>query len=284
MARFVGYLVPIPSEHGRALRPRRALALGAIIALSTATIAPGWAAAAEPDSEGEGTAPPGLENPHFEPGGEEAPLEVLPGGAESGSGAEEIEGPPIETEPAQESELSEPAAEAVPPVAAEGAPPAPAAPEYAPAAPEYIAPAPSSAPVENDPIVAPSAAGPPPRSEPAPAQPEPQAAVPEAVAEAPPAVVPSGEGEAPPHEAPPPAQAPAAVAGSGGVSPPLRGRSSYTVRPGNCLWSIAEALLPSGAPNAEIAAKVAWLWGRNADRIGSGDPNVILVGTVLELA
>lgn len=269
MAQFIGYLLS-----------KRTLAVVGIIALLTATAAPSWAAAAEPDTEGEGAAPPGLENPHFEPGGEEAALESLPGIAESGASGEEVEGPPIETEPAQEPEVTEPAPspeEPAPPVAAQPEPlappteaPPPATPEYTPAAPEYVAPSAPSTPVENDPIVAPpSGSEPPPRVAP---QPGPEAIAPEAIADAPPAVVPSSEPEAPAQEAPPAAPAPAVVDGS-----------SYTVRPGDCLWSIAEALLPSGAGNEEIAAEVARLWRTNADRIGTGDPNVILAGTVLKL-
>src|SRR5690242_2377676 len=149
MPRFIGYLVPIPGERGRALRPRRALAIGAIIALLTATVAPSWAAAAEPDSEGEGSAPPGLEDPHFEPGGEETALESLPGAPEADETEEAGEAPPIETEPVQESELTEPPPapeESAPPVAPEPEPlpppstESPAPPEYTPAAPDYVTP------------------------------------------------------------------------------------------------------------------------------------------------
>lgn len=295
MAQFIGYLIRnhLGKRSQVVLRPKRSLAVAATVALLVATVAPTWAAAAEPDTEGEGTASPGLENPHFEPGGEETALESLPGAPEADETDEVGEAPPIETEPAQEPELTEPAPsaeEAAQPVAPEPEPlppstepPPPATPEYTPAAPEYVAPSPPSTPVENDPIVAPpSASEPPPRAEASP-QPGPEATAPEAVSEAPPAVLPSSEPEAPAQEAPPPARAPAAVAGSGGVSPPLRGRSAYTVRPGDCLWSIAEALLPGTAGNDEMAAEVARLWRHNAERIGTGDPNVILAGTQLAL-
>jgi hypothetical protein len=53
---------------------------------------------------------------------------------------------------------------------------------------------------------------------------------------------------------------------------------------GECLWSIAEALLPAGAGNAEIAAEVQRLWSLNAARIGTGDPNVLYPGTALRLS
>lgn len=294
MTRIIGYLVPVTFEPGQGLRPKRALAVVAITTLLVATVAPCWAAAAEPDSEGEGSAPQGVEDPHFEPGGEETALESLPGAPETDETEEAGEAPPIEPEPAQESELTEP-----PPSPEEAAPPGPepetvpppstespasAPPEYAPAIPEYVPPLPPSAPVENDPLVAPTGASePPPRTEVSPSPPESEATTPEAMSEAPPAAVPSSEPEAPSPEAPPPAPAPAADAGSGGVSSPLRGRSSYTVRPGDCLWSIAEALLPGAAGNDEIAAEVARLWRLNAERIGTDDPNVILTGTRLAL-
>lgn len=296
MVRIIGNLNRVSRRQTGARRPTmRKLAVMAILMLLVGALAPTWALAAEPDSEGEGSAPAGLEDPHFEPGGEEAALEVLPGPAESGGSDVEVEDPPIETEPPQEPELPESAPsaeEVVPPVGSEPEPPpppaeapAPATPEYAPAVPEYVAPSPSStAPVENEPIVAPSGSEPAPKTEAPPPVPQSSAGAPEAVVESPsPSVVPSEEQEAPPAGAPPPAPAPAAGAGSGGVSPPLRGRSSYTVRAGDCLWSIAEAVLPSGAGNDEIAAEVARLWRLNANRIGSGDPNVILIGTELRL-
>lgn len=297
MARIIGYLVPVSHEPGRSLRPKRALAVVTITALLMATVAPCWAAAAESDSEGEGgSASPGLVDPHFDPGVEETALESIPGVVPEADETEEAgEELPIETEPAQESELTEPVPspeEVLPPAAPEPeilppptetpAPPPP--PEYTPAAPEYVAPSPPSVPIENDPIVAPPGASEvPPKAEASPSQPQSEATAPDAVSKAPLAVVPSSEPEAPLEEAPPPTPAPTAVPGSGGLSPPLRGRSAYTVRPGDCLWMIAEALLPGEAGNEEIAAEVARLWHLNRDRIGTGDPNVILTGTQLAL-
>jgi Tfp pilus assembly protein FimV len=63
----------------------------------------------------------------------------------------------------------------------------------------------------------------------------------------------------------------------------LRGHRAYKVVPGDCLWSIAAAVLPAGESNAEIEVEVARLWRINASRIGTGDPNLILVGTDLAL-
>ena len=55
------------------------------------------------------------------------------------------------------------------------------------------------------------------------------------------------------------------------------------MRPGETLWLIARRLLGEGHDPAETGPEVARLWELNADRIGSGDPDVLLPGTVLRL-
>jgi nucleoid-associated protein YgaU len=63
---------------------------------------------------------------------------------------------------------------------------------------------------------------------------------------------------------------------------PVTGRS-YTVKPGDSLWSIARRRL-GGSPSAgQIAREVDRLWRLNAERIGTGNPSLIHVGTVLRL-
>jgi resuscitation-promoting factor RpfA len=84
-------------------------------------------------------------------------------------------------------------------------------------------------------------------------------------------------------ERPAPTQPPAAPVEPQGAPTDLRGRKLHTVRPGESLWSIAAALLPAGASNEQIAAEVQRLWQLNKIRIGTGDPSLILVGTVLRL-
>jgi hypothetical protein len=238
------------------------------------SLAPGIAFAGEADSEQEGAAPPGAlpgleEGPELEPGGEESVLEEIPGSLPPGDEGEEEA--PLETEPAQESEVPLPPAPA-PPAAPEAAPPAepPPSPEYGPS--YEAAPAPSSEPVEGDTLVAPPSsppAVPPVEKAEGPAQSATEAPVP-----APPAE------EAPAPEAPPPATVPNQP---GEVPGGLSGRAVHTVRSGECLWSIAVALLPAGADNAEIAAEVQRLWKLNAGRIGTGDPSLIYAGTELRL-
>jgi nucleoid-associated protein YgaU len=58
---------------------------------------------------------------------------------------------------------------------------------------------------------------------------------------------------------------------------------TYVVRPGDSLWSIATRLLGPGASGAEIADEVNRLWELNKDRIGTGDPDLLRVGTELRL-
>jgi Tfp pilus assembly protein FimV len=55
------------------------------------------------------------------------------------------------------------------------------------------------------------------------------------------------------------------------------------VEPGECLWTIAERQLGGGASDASVAAVVDELWRLNAERIGTGDPNLIHAGQTLKL-
>jgi hypothetical protein len=57
----------------------------------------------------------------------------------------------------------------------------------------------------------------------------------------------------------------------------------HVVRPGESLWSIAGDLLGRHASLARIAREVNRLWELNSDRIGTGDPDLLRVGTKLAL-
>ncbi|MGD9734932.1 MAG: hypothetical protein AB7V58_04890 [Solirubrobacterales bacterium] len=298
MARLTAHLIPkLDPRHGRRGRPARILAAVTVLALLLASLAPGWALAAEAESEGEGqgTTPPGIGNPDLEPGGPETLLPSVPGSA----GGEESEGSetaPVETEPAYEPAVPEAPPEPAPapaapetnptppattPPPAEAPPPpeySPGAPEYSPDGPGYQAQAPPSAVVENEALVAPPDPGATAKEHPSGHQtghqraPEPapqEPALPAPVAPEPPAS-PAVTGVAP-------------ESGGRGPGHTLAGRSSYTVHSGDCLWFIAEGLLPAGASNAQIAGEVARLWQMNAARIGTGDPNLIYAGTSLRL-
>jgi hypothetical protein len=67
------------------------------------------------------------------------------------------------------------------------------------------------------------------------------------------------------------------------ASSPITDRS-YTVQPGDNLWSIARRLVGPGASAGQIAHEVERLWKLNRDRIGTGDASLIYAGTVLRLA
>lgn len=57
----------------------------------------------------------------------------------------------------------------------------------------------------------------------------------------------------------------------------------HTVRPGESLWRIAASVLGPHASDAEIAREVGRLWEVNEQRIGTGRPDLIRVGTQLRI-
>jgi nucleoid-associated protein YgaU len=68
------------------------------------------------------------------------------------------------------------------------------------------------------------------------------------------------------------------------AQPPLpENARSHVVEPGESLWSIARRLLGSDATPARIAREVNRLWELNKDRIGTGDPDLLMVGAKLRL-
>jgi LysM domain len=264
---------------------RGALALGLTVALVFSGVSPAWAVIVEVESEGEGGAPPGA-LPGLEEGSELGGEETVLGETPPAAGEEGEEEAPPEYE-APPSEAPPPAPEAPAPVAPE-IPAEPEAPIAVPpaaepiyesgAGPDYQTEAAAPPVVRGESLVASPSA--PPRSHDggqggrAAAPPSPEAPSP----------------IAPPAEAPPPAAPPVEVPELASVPPAepaepgaLAGRHFHVVRPGESLWSIATALRPPGAANVEIAAEVQRLWRLNAARIGTGDPNLILVGTRLRL-
>jgi hypothetical protein len=278
-----------PVHLRRRLLRSTAAVLGALLIF--ASLAPPLALA-ESDSEGEGTAPPGVlpgldVGAGHEPAGEETILEeVAPDPGESG--LEEplapepgvAESPPVApptteevVEPAATNEVEEVIAPTEEPAVVEPAPARQptAPPPYGVAEtptyePSTSTPVPGAEPVRNEPIVAPPVP-------PVHARSEMPATVPGVPTEPAP-VVPA------PAPSPVTASVPAASLDRPGS---LAGRATHAVAAGECLWSIAVAYLPSGAPNVEIAVEVRRLWDLNSGRIHTGDPNLLPVGVVLRL-
>jgi len=69
----------------------------------------------------------------------------------------------------------------------------------------------------------------------------------------------------------------------GEVPTAAEGDKRHMVQPGESLWKIAADELGSGASTAEVARFVNRLWEINSARIATGDPDLIMPGTVLRL-
>ena len=88
----------------------------------------------------------------------------------------------------------------------------------------------------------------------------------------------------PPASVTPPAvvtRSPAATISAADRAKP--GDRTHTVGAGESLWSIASDVLGSDASPARIAREVNRLWGLNRERIGTGDPDLVMAGTTLRL-
>jgi LysM domain len=69
-----------------------------------------------------------------------------------------------------------------------------------------------------------------------------------------------------------------------GSQPPIpKSARSHVVEAGESLWSIARRLLGPDASPAQVAREVDRLWELNRERIGTGDPDLLMVGVTLRL-
>jgi LysM domain len=257
-----------------------------------------------------------VDAPDFDPGGETPlPFEVAPTPDAGGGSEDSGDGPPVESEPIDDPDAEllaptdpgteTPPAETETPVPPAEVAPVPPAPPVLPAPP---APQPTiieAPPASPDTPAAPSApvARPKAESNPQdeadrarersgarelPAKPAPSAErIPTqspapAIAVPPQSVTPaSPTPTAPPPEPvllvpadPPPQSAP----------PPLpESARAHVVERGESLWSIASRMLGSDASPGRIAAEVNRLWELNEDRIGTGNPDLLMIGTTLRL-
>jgi nucleoid-associated protein YgaU len=67
------------------------------------------------------------------------------------------------------------------------------------------------------------------------------------------------------------------------AQPARRGDRTHVVQRGESLWSIAKDHLGGRASAADVAREAARLWRINGARIGTGDPDLLIVGTRLVL-
>jgi resuscitation-promoting factor RpfA len=285
-----------------ALRTQAALAAG-LLAFS-AGAPPAAALASSQIEEQEGGTDPGVEAPgleaEFDPGadhGFDADISTPPS-AEGGGQEDEGDGPPVETEPLSDPDVDQVDSDAPP---LPEPPPALQDPELAlpPSVPPATPPAtPAPTPAEP-PVAAPPQAPEPPAATTKPStsdgHKEPKPAERRKRQRQGPASEPVSTPDAPPAANPAPVtirDEPAAVSptlDTAAVSQPadaagdsFRG-AGYRVREGDSLWSIAARRLGPEASAGQIARQVNRLWELNADRIGTGNPSLIHVGTMLRL-
>jgi hypothetical protein len=288
----------------------RAQALLAAGVLAMSASAPGAAAvAAEQDQQQDGTAAVGqngatdpADSPDFDPGGEGTGLPetalAVPQNQAPVHPANDDTGPVDQT---ATTDSEDPVVD--PGDGSDGTPTAPAVPAQPPATPTN-APAPRT---PTRPPARPSSdSTPPPSAPPEAATPvqSPPAAVPRAVrrasrssraarrshksqkvaqrggsrVSAAPAVAVTAPGMVPVTAAAPTA---ARVAASEPRAKP--GDRTHTVLRGESLWTIAADLLGGEASTAKVAREVHRLWQLNGDRIATGDPDLLMVGTRLDL-
>jgi LysM repeat protein len=245
-----------------------------------------------------GGEPPGLQ-PDFDPGGDDTfdhETAPLAGGREAGWEEDEGLGVPVETEATTDAEAPLLEGAPTPPTPAAEQAPTPAPPPPTPASPvEPPAPPPGAVALPaTPPTPTPVAEVEAPTPQPEPRETSTQRKPPKRPAKAHeverrPVI---GTGPAPPRQSPGPVvQATAAPPPPTTVPvPPPADRGdtriagpTYTVRPGDSLWSIARRLLGADASAGRIAREVNRLWQLNEDRIATGSPSLIHVGTVLKL-
>jgi hypothetical protein len=281
---------------------RRVTAVVLSAALAVGAVFPpvGLAFVAEGDQEQEGTAesgapaaPDSTADPDFDPGGEDVlPFDV---GVPADDGDE---GAPVEAEP-----VEDPDALAVPRDEPEDGAADPATPPLADAAPAPPPAAPAPVPAPPAVEVAPQPLAPQDATPTEPARGRDRAAshrqrdrakrrsarsrsAPRTIVVTP---APAAEPAATPIAAPA-APEPTTTAAEATTAPRIaRGSRTYTVQAGDCLWTIAAALigdeldgLSEANRNARMQARVDRVYSLNADRIGP-DPSMVSTGTVLRL-
>lgn len=291
---------PLPTAE---LVPKRTQAMLAAGVLAVSALGPAAAAvAAEQDQQQDGTADVGqsapadsADSPDFDPGGDASDL------PDTSSLTPQTQAPADpssdDTGPVDQTPVADTADPVVDPGDTSGQTPV-AEPSPAPTAPEPAAstPAPTEIPtpsmgtpptttVTPTPAPATERAAEPERATP-PAEPTTRserhthAEHPQVTAQVTDTVAPAPIGAAPGVAAPTVSLAATASAQEHSAKP---GDRTHTVVAGESLWAIASDILGGDPSPAEIAREVHRLWQLNSDRIGSGDPDLLPVGTRLSL-
>ena len=287
-----------------ALVGRRTQALVAAGVLAFSSAAPAAALAQEPDQEQEGSAAPDQAavtdpagDPDFDPGGEStdlpsdgAPTSAAPVAADPDDDTGAVEQEPTTNEDApivdagDGTSTASPAAPQAPPTAETSQPPPPTS--STPSEPADPAPAAYAPGATADPAGPGADAQPDARADArkrsrrhandrsgtaSVSTPAPQ-----------PVAVASNPSEATTVYVAQESRPRAVSAGAGGRAA-RPGDRSHVVFAGESLWSISRDVLGDGASVANIAREVNRLWTLNRERIGTGDPDLLMVGTRLVL-
>jgi nucleoid-associated protein YgaU len=284
-----------------------ALLAAGVLALSTAT--PTAVLAAEPDQEQEGATAPDqaaaqapASGPAYDPGGAstDVPFDAAPAPPPDEQPVPESAGDDaglIEQEAATNDDVPvadsgdgsgspAPAQQSAPPaVDVAPAPPTPAT--TTPEPPPVSSPAPET-PTTGAPATPPAPSGTAPtrpakEKKASRANPAPDESTPSAPAASAPT---SPESSAPStvlvvQAQPSSSQRSSGTANRGRAAQP--GDRAHVVAPGESLWSIAGDLVGDGASVARTAREVSRLWELNRSQIGTGDPDLLMVGTRLVL-
>lgn len=263
----------------------------ALLAATGVSGSPAFAGEPDGEREGAGEEAPGDADPDFDEGTQDEELPVDEGSEIPPAGDEgEVEqGPERESDPEQVKPDAPPPAPEEPATEVVAVPPPPAPPPPATMPPD-------SEKLEDRPEIPPdrSTDGPPPETlrlralGPPPSEPRMRSPAPGPDA---PAQPPAGQQQGAATTAPSAQSGPTSAANAepapqtqapNTAGPPGDSRT-HVVREGECLWSIAAAQIGPDATPAQVARLVNRLWELNVERIGTGDPDLLMVGTELRL-
>ena len=292
----------LPSDSVLSVRGQAVLVAGMLVVSTGAPVTPALAAG-EPDQEQQGGAPiaanggDSAADPDFDPGGDttDLPEAALLPAVQAPVDADDDDAAAVEQEPAvDQRETVVDAGDGTEPVTNEAASPAPTQSSpmptddsAEPTSPEPTAVAPSE-PSAQVPVDTPSV-----RSDARPAKRQAPRAKRQRQ-EKPRIHLAPSMAERPSTASSPAPVRTVVVSGAHAASAPLArghvarhparpGDRQHTVEAGESLWTISTDLLGRDATTAQVAREVHRLWSLNRERIATGDPDLLPVGTTLVL-